>query len=608
MGYESFYGGRQGASFVIVKQFDGIDIPENEKAKVAYYAANSQGIRFYPFIKRNDQNYIDYNWVETTLDGSIVDTINKDTGELEQHELDEEYQEGMVQCFKRGGDSTHIVNYGEYVIIDTISKDNPENGKVFRRGMNFDNNMGGAEYIGQIVGPKGSTADLDMTTYKEVVEQEVYEEGHYSPDEENQGLVPGANDAENEFNDTIDYAWTEIRDDYGNIAYYQVGFKIPYLVQHFIARVRGAYKEDGTPLDDTDELIERIDNKEHNFFSKWKINVPKGIKGESISKITTLPIDIKRQDIKVYDNSSLSGPGISISRISLTSAPAINIQTVAKTIIDGYAEIVDKNGNTYYVKKDDCVNYQFVTKNTKYDNYIDGEDVYAEIGSYRVLKDVSINTETNLEGVFGNQKVHVVYEGANENQNIEEDIGDPLNVIFEAAIVNKADYVGKPEYDDPVDEFGVEWGTFLVYYTDPATRAQYSKTHRHLSTKIKDSEGKPVVLDGWVELGNVLKPGSIQTLCNFDDISELDNNKPPEVIASGDPEHPDDSYRGWVVTVGASGLDKTYYAYDYKISQWYQVGTITADVDPWKIININNTQDLQLRGFEIISTVRKSIY
>ena len=79
----------------------------------------------------------------------------------------------MRQCFEKGGDSVNIVNYDEYVIIDTISKDNPENGKVYRRGMNFDydpinNPLAGAEYIGQIVGPKGSAAEIDIDTYEKL--------------------------------------------------------------------------------------------------------------------------------------------------------------------------------------------------------------------------------------------------------------------------------------------------------------------------------------------------------------------------------------------------------------------------------------------------------
>jgi hypothetical protein len=46
----------------------------------------------------------------------------------------------MVELFQQGG-SYNTVNYGEYVVIDTIVNDNhygnPENGIIYRRGLNY---------------------------------------------------------------------------------------------------------------------------------------------------------------------------------------------------------------------------------------------------------------------------------------------------------------------------------------------------------------------------------------------------------------------------------------------------------------------------------------
>ena len=555
-----------------------------------HYAANNEGVRFYPFILRTDQNYEDYNWVETLLDGSDVDVIYEGGG-TGQEAVDTEYQEGMVQCFKRGGDSTNIVNYGEYVIIDTVSKDNPENGKVFRRGMNFDNDLGGAEYIGQIVGPKGSTADLEMTTYKEISDNPPYEDGHYTPTEDNQGLVPGANDAEDEFHDAIDYAWTTLRDAYGNIKYYQIGFRFPYLVQHFIARVRNAYKPDGTPLDDIDELITRIDNKEHPFFSKWRIDVPKGIKGESVTDIQTLPTKIKAGST-IYSRVDAEGH-LSGAQIVITSAPAIDLQTIVSTKDKGYVEL-KHDDETWYADLDDCFDLYFVRENINYDEHENGDIEYESINSYRVLKDVSINT--GVKGYDGNQKVHIVYEGANEDQAIEEDIGKPLNYIYESAVVNKSDYIDHPEIQEQAqDPYGVPWGSLLAYYSDPATRALYT-TYRHYSVK------QDAVIDGWVILGNVLKPGSIQSICNFTTYDEIGNRTPEQIGGSN-------AYKGWVVTVGGANADNTYYAYDYDEHKWYFIGTISTNgINPKTIIDINDTSFLLNNGISLKSKVRKSIY
>ena len=101
MAYESFYGGRPGASFVIVHRFSSI----------------------------ND----------------------------------------MVNSFRQGAGTTHIVNYGEYVMIDAPGYD--DNGRAYRRGMDyteeynpnsFEHPGGGAEYIGQFVGPQGEPGGIHI--------------------------------------------------------------------------------------------------------------------------------------------------------------------------------------------------------------------------------------------------------------------------------------------------------------------------------------------------------------------------------------------------------------------------------------------------------------
>lgn len=154
---ESFYGGRQGASFVIVKHFDGIDIPEETKYKQGWYAKDDDDYFIVPLIERTGNNYNNYTyWGLIPKDGFT--TVTSQSGSVSDP-LEIEYAEGMKQCFGKGGASTSEVNYGEYVIIDTITNlgeyDNPDNGKIFRRGMNYEDEIGGAEYIGIVSGPKG---------------------------------------------------------------------------------------------------------------------------------------------------------------------------------------------------------------------------------------------------------------------------------------------------------------------------------------------------------------------------------------------------------------------------------------------------------------------
>jgi len=53
-------------------------------------------------------------------------------------------------------------------MINTVNKNNPENGRIYRRGYNFTNSDGGAIFIGTIVGPSGHAPMLEMTTYADV--------------------------------------------------------------------------------------------------------------------------------------------------------------------------------------------------------------------------------------------------------------------------------------------------------------------------------------------------------------------------------------------------------------------------------------------------------
>lgn len=105
MAYESFYGGRPGAPFVIVHRFNSI--------------------------------------------------------------------QEMVTLFREGASSTHIVNYGEYVMISNnpTSENHEDNGRAYRRGMNYsdeyhpgnyENPGGGAEYIGQFTGPQGEPGGIHI--------------------------------------------------------------------------------------------------------------------------------------------------------------------------------------------------------------------------------------------------------------------------------------------------------------------------------------------------------------------------------------------------------------------------------------------------------------
>ena len=222
---ESFYGGRQGISFIIVKRFDGIDIPKDTSFTVKYFAFDTSENNFIldennnPIERTNDTYKLYNDWKLHEKDGSSI------TYKEKEGVFPFQYAEGMVQCFSQGGITTDIVNYGEYVIIDTPNKNDLDNGKVYRRGLDYQNDLGGAEYIGQIIGPTGSSPEIYMDSFTTLVS-----EGGPQISYENDDIIPGMElDADGQmiFNDAIHSSWVTLRDQFGVVTGCKIGFQTP---------------------------------------------------------------------------------------------------------------------------------------------------------------------------------------------------------------------------------------------------------------------------------------------------------------------------------------------------------------------------------------------
>ena len=288
MEYTSFYGGRRGASFVIVKSYRCIQEPDP-----------------------SDENFnniirIDLGYQDMEKEISSADR----TKWLEEH--------CMVHCFSKGGDYK-TVNYDEYVIIDALDRNDIDNGKIYRRGYDYNNEVGGAEYIGQVVGPTGPAPQVEMKTYKEVQDEygdrgpidpetgDEYRksEGAYAPTE---NLIPGQYYDEGgteKFNDEIKWITCSIRDAHSHQSTVHVGFIFPYKVTQWTANSVSPYyhrsdaeNQDMDNWDETgdtttfynDKLVTRVDDLSHPFFERWDFKVPKGIKGDTFQnfRVTTV--------------------------------------------------------------------------------------------------------------------------------------------------------------------------------------------------------------------------------------------------------------------------------------------------------------------------------
>lgn len=188
----------------------------------------------------------------------------------------------MVSNFKQGPNYT-AVHYDEHVMINAVNKNDPDNGKIYRRGYDFTNSMGGAEYIGTIVGPGGKAPMIEMTTVADVRSKhasEGYEErlttGQYGPTSGN--LVPGKTGS-GTYNDVITWACCSIRNENDEDCTAYIGFTFPYTVIEYESSsvepyVSGKYADTGSTT--------RVDDESHPFYEKWHINVPRGVKGDAI--------------------------------------------------------------------------------------------------------------------------------------------------------------------------------------------------------------------------------------------------------------------------------------------------------------------------------------
>lgn len=319
MEYNSFYGGRRGASFVIVKKYRTIKAPAEDNPGFNRIIRIDLGLAEDAEISASDRE----KWLADNC---------------------------MVYCFSQGG-AYKTVNYDEYVIIDTYNKNDIDNGKIYRRGYDYTNTEnGGAVYIGQVVGPTGMAPHTELEEYDKILEMTTkdglvipnngttildeklnqYRKTQATLDVETGDLLPGHfynEDGTDNFTDTIEYVACSIRDFDSHESTVHIGFKVPYQVVRYTAESvspyyhrtddekyiageigKGKSWEGWTEKGDTTdfknaELVERTDDQTHPFFSQWDIKIPKGIKGDTFKnfRITTAA-EVDGLDINFDEN------------------------------------------------------------------------------------------------------------------------------------------------------------------------------------------------------------------------------------------------------------------------------------------------------------------
>lgn len=206
----------------------------------------------------------------------------------------------MIVDFAKGPALT-TVQYGEHVIINTEDKNNSNNGALYRRGYDYNNSMGGAIYVGTIVGPSGKSPMFELTTFENIKEitfkdSDEVRQGEGIWNISNKSLIPGKTDSE--FNDDIVWNYITIRDQQGIDTTAWVGIKIPYHVIEMDAQsVSAYYNRDKETADFKNvNLVERDDDQAHPFYSHWSVRIPKGIKGDALKNFRVVEASDAIQD------------------------------------------------------------------------------------------------------------------------------------------------------------------------------------------------------------------------------------------------------------------------------------------------------------------------
>lgn len=235
-------------------------------------------------------------------------------------------------------------------------------------------------------------------------------------------LVPGK-DEDGCFKDDIKYTWLNIRrDNTGDEdaetdpdSWFYVGFEIPFLVQDYITHSVTQYDNNGDYSADTTKAIHALktdnsgnlitdsngnyiqEDASHPFWNKWDLSIPKGIKGDTLKNLKVVEAGsfvydgVDKNDAYKYDS----------------SADVKNyIHDIAELTTDkntGFSNIEDFiTGNlatdTYAGFQDDIAhNRQIVIYEYQvFDNKFAGQSVYFYVGDFNTITNIDVADDGTL--------------------------------------------------------------------------------------------------------------------------------------------------------------------------------------------------------------------
>lgn len=314
----------------------------------------------------------------------------------------ESIEEAVAAC-KLGPQYTRCW-YGENIIISTPNLNDEDNGKVFNRGLDYTNDMGGLVFIAQIVGPAGGTPIFEMGTLQETkykstmpIEDTDYRKYPISYETNDDGeiigyelntsanepiatfpfsqthhtsLVPGKT-AEGTYNDEILWTWVNVRkaNQTADSMFY-VGFQIPYLVTEYLSHMVSPYDISGN-LSKNPTTATRVDDASHPFYSSWDIGVPKGIKGDTMRALRVIT-------------------PTAANRNNIYAPSAITVNSVTGAVIIGNAGYDGLDDDITNARK--ILVYDFYY----FDNQLNPDPVLIYLGDFNKIDNISLADDGTL--------------------------------------------------------------------------------------------------------------------------------------------------------------------------------------------------------------------
>ena len=377
----------------------------------------------------------------------------------------------MTQNFlNTPGSNANTVNYGEYVIISSVNRNNPENGRLYRRTSLLNEGPGieywtyntekqtfiknttpanGAKYIGTIVGPDGSAPtfkligeefkNLDEIREFHTQDQEIATTCILKPDTSK--LFAGSS---NNSKNKITFTAYSFRDDNANSSTVYLDMKMPYNVIEFEQDIQLL------PSQTTKGLV-TPDSNNNAFYQKYVLSLPKGQDGTSIMNIRVITPSAEDEEKLVTFVTDSNG-------IVRNSDGSIKCNSVT-----------GKMNRAIWVA--DVVDYKVTDNGTLYLLYL---------GDYNVIEDIRIDEDGTI---------NIAY-----THNDSDSFEDVINWITKVDLSNKGVFTLTTNNDNisniqkqlhwiekiEVDEYGT------IFYTDVSGNEEDNYTQEHLIKWIKD--------------------------------------------------------------------------------------------------------------------------